>query len=113
MPLGSLTTRYKPPDSDMAPPLALIDAAQLLKEMMTVYESSAVEEESQDALVDGFKDILDASIEPVIEMCHRMASLLASKDGERDAWDRNIFLANCFAYLQVWTSLGNETGEAE
>jgi hypothetical protein len=94
----------KPPDSDLAPPLALIDAAQLLKEMMAVYESSAGEEEEDSSRASGFKGILDASIDPIIEMCRKMANLLSSKDDEKDTWDRNVFLANCFTYLQVSAS---------
>jgi hypothetical protein len=45
-----------------------------------------------------FGRILDAAIDPLLEMCRRMADLRGEKGG---AWERAVFLANCVGYLEV------------
>lgn len=73
---------------------------------MTVYDSSMLEfeatntnsEQSQAAVErQEFDRIMDAAVNPALEMCSRMAEL--KKDGT--AWEKEIFLANCTSYLQV------------
>lgn len=62
-----------------------------------VYDSSLLEDVGEVAHKEGFKKILDSAVEPVLEMCQRMADM--SKDNS--AWERAIFLINCYVYLQV------------
>lgn len=45
-----------------------------------------------------FSRIMDAAIDPLLEMCRRMADLRGEKGG---GWERAIFLANCVGYLEV------------
>lgn len=72
---------------------------------MNVYDSSMLELEAGNqvdstdvsAERDEFNRIMDAAVGPAIEMCKRMAEL--KKDGT--AWEKEIFLVNCIAYIQV------------
>ncbi|KAF8322621.1 oligomeric complex COG6 [Clavulina sp. PMI_390] len=100
----SLLRFLQPPDADLSPPLALRDVSQVLREIMTVYDSSMLELEAGSTISEEtakterqeFNRIMDAAVGPALEMCRRMASL--KKDGtERE---KEIFLVNCVAYLQ-------------
>lgn len=72
---------------------------------MTVYDSSMLELEATDQSDSSqvaverqeFDRIMDAAVNPALEMCSRMADL--KKDGT--VWEKEIFLANCTSYLQV------------
>lgn len=92
-------TSIQPPEADLSPPLPLIDACQILRELMAVYDSSLLGHESPAEQEEGFKDILDVTVDPALEMCRRMTELEAKKDVT--GWDRSIFLINCIVYLQV------------
>jgi Conserved Oligomeric Golgi complex subunit 6, C-terminal len=65
---------------------------------MSVYESSVLGNEDPEEQRRGFKQILDAAIDPALEMCRRMADM-NSKDAT--GWERSVFLINCLDYLQV------------
>lgn len=72
----------------------LIDAAQ---------ESSPAGDHETD-----FERILDAAVDPPLEMCKRMSDLRAPAPGqsERDVkWDKAVFLINCVGYLEVRLAL--------
>lgn len=72
---------------------------------MSVYDSSMLELEAGHQGTDAdagnereeFNRIMDAAVGPALEMCKRMAAL--KKDGT--SWEKEIFLVNCIAYLQV------------
>ncbi len=61
---------------------------------MSVYETSLVDEADREK---DFSLILDAAVDPPMEMCRRMADL-RQKGG---SWETHIFLINCDLYLQV------------
>lgn len=86
----------QPPESDLAPPVALRDASQVLREIMSVYESTLVDGDTEREA--DFGRILDAAVDPPLEMCRRMADLRGGQGGE---WEKAIFLANCVSYLEV------------
>lgn len=65
---------------------------------MAVYDSSVLGEEDPEEQRRGFKKILDAAVDPALEMCRRMADL-NTKD--TTGWERSVFLINCLDYLQV------------
>ena len=65
---------------------------------MAVCDSSVLADEDPEKQRRGFKRILDAAVDPALEMCRRMADM-NTKDTAR--WDRAIFLINCLDYLQV------------
>lgn len=66
---------------------------------MSVYDSSLIGRESPSEQEEGFKDILDVTVDPALEMCRRMTELEGKKDVS--VWERSIFLINCIVYLQV------------
>lgn len=95
----SLLRFLHPPEADLAAPLALRDFSHVLREIMDDYQSSLLEGESDgSAAKDGFTRILETSIVPAEEMCKRMADLMGRDSG---AWERDIFLVNCWVYLQT------------
>ncbi|KAF8340617.1 oligomeric complex COG6-domain-containing protein [Cantharellus anzutake] len=100
---GRSMLRYlQPPNSDLLPPLPLRDFAQVLREIMTIYSSSLLEDDlpnskrEQDKLREGFERMLDAAIDPCLEMCKRMSEL---KKGAT-VWEKETFLINCSTFLE-------------
>ena len=45
--------------SDLQPPIALLDHTQVLRELMSVYKSSLMGDESEEDVRSGFKPVLD------------------------------------------------------
>lgn len=102
----------QPPDATLSPPLALRDSAQILRDIISVYDSSLVDAEVPKAGLkagatsngdgddthadDSFMTLLGKAIDPAVEMCERMAEMRGG-----DMWDRDVFLINCLGYLQV------------
>ncbi|TBU50315.1 oligomeric complex COG6 [Dichomitus squalens] len=85
-------------DTGVSPPLAILDHAQVLREMMVVYESSLFGNENEEELQAGFRDILDKMVDPALEMCLTGAE---EKKRQRPAWDKAVFVLNTLAYLQT------------
>jgi hypothetical protein len=97
---------------DLSPPLALRDVSQVIREIMSVYDSSMLE---LDASAAGgkvlqsderaeFDRIMDAAVNPALEMCRRMADLMKTPVTTGNTsldWDKEIFLVNCAVHLQV------------
>ena len=81
----------------VSPPLAILDHAQVLREMMVVYDSSLLGDENDEELQAGFRDILDKMVDPALEMCLTGAE---EKKRQRPAWDKAVFVLNTLAYLQ-------------
>lgn len=81
----------------VSPPLSILDLAQVLREIMVVYESSLVGNESDEELYAGFRDILDKMVDPAIETC---VTRSADKKKLRPDWDQSVFMLNTLAYLQ-------------
>lgn len=70
------------------------DACQVLREIIAVYDTSLVDAAERET---DFAKLLDAAVDPAVEMCERMADLRKSTSG---TWDRDVFLVNCLEYLQ-------------
>lgn len=64
---------------------------------MTVYESSLLGDEDPVERENAFSQILEASVDPAMEMCQRMSEMRR----EMSNWDRAVFLINCTTYMQV------------
>ncbi|KAI0636596.1 oligomeric complex COG6 [Trametes polyzona] len=84
-------------DTGVSPPLAILDHAQVLREMMLVYESSLLGDEKEEELQAGFRDILDKMVDPALEM---MLTQAEEKKRQRPNWDKAVFVLNTLAYLQ-------------
>lgn len=61
---------------------------------MSVYATSLIENESTTATTltkreEDFKDVLDAALDPALEMCGKMAAMRQAE------WDRAVFWINC------------------
>jgi hypothetical protein len=92
------TFRQDLDDPSLAPPLVLLDHAQILREVMNVYESSLLGDEGEAEQTAGFRRILDVTVDPAIEMC---TSNSEEKKRMRPRWDRAVYVLNCLSYLQV------------
>ena len=82
----------------MTPPTALLDHAQVLREVMAVYASSLLGDESAAESAAGFARILDTAVDPAVQMCTNAA---AEKQRLRPLWDQAVFVLNCLTYLLV------------
>jgi conserved oligomeric Golgi complex subunit 6 len=85
-------------DHSLNPPLAILDHALILREIMTVYQSSLLGEEDKAAKVAGFEKILDIMVDPAVEM---IASTSEEKKRLRPRWDQAVYVLNCLCYLDV------------
>ncbi|KAH9843151.1 oligomeric complex COG6 [Rhodofomes roseus] len=89
-----------PPDLDdtsLTPHLIILDHAQVLREIMVVYDSSLLGDETEEQLAAGFRDILDKMVDPAIETCLTSSE---EKRKHRPTWDKSVFVLNTLAYLQ-------------
>lgn len=84
-------------DLSVSPPLIILDHAQVLREIMIVYDSSLVGDETEEQLATGFGDILDKMVDPAIETCVTSSE---EKRKHRPTWDKSVFVLNTLAYLQ-------------
>ncbi|WVR03673.1 hypothetical protein IAU60_000668 [Kwoniella sp. DSM 27419] len=94
----SLLRFLHPPDATLSPPLALRDAAQILRELLSVYSTSLVDPSEREADTDLAK-LLEKTVNPCVEMCERMAEMRRGTAGGGD-WERDVFMVNCLGYLQ-------------
>jgi hypothetical protein len=76
----------------------ILDHAQVLREILAVYESSLSGEESPEERDGGFRRILDVMVNPAVETCGAAAE---EKKRLRIGWDKEVFVLNCLTYLQV------------
>ncbi|KAH7102756.1 oligomeric complex COG6 [Auriculariales sp. MPI-PUGE-AT-0066] len=109
----SLLRFLHPPESDLGTPLSLRDFSHVLREIMDDYRRSLLGDETLEQEREGFNRILGIALEPALEMCKRMADLMpnpngqprpTTPDGERKTilgWEQNVFLVNCYVYLQA------------
>ena len=88
-------------DDWSAAPLAILDHAQILREVMSVYQSSFLGNEDEDEMDTGFRQVLYIyiMITPVATMCISNGS---QKEAVRPEWDDKVFVLSCLCYLQVW-----------
>lgn len=90
----SLLRFIQPPASDLSPPLMLRDTLTTLRDVLTVQKASAAELNPTEVTGEA-DELLDASLEPAMEMCTRMGEQRPS------TWDRSVFAINCIAFVQV------------
>ncbi|KAJ7655211.1 oligomeric Golgi complex subunit 6 [Mycena polygramma] len=84
-------------DPSLSPPLVILDHAQILREVMNVYESSLLGNEDEAEQTAGFQRILDVTVDPAVEFC---VSNSEEKKRLRPRWDRDVYVLNCLSYLQ-------------
>ena len=82
------------PPVDLSPPEFLQDALSDLKVLMASYETSLVPVTERE---EDFKPILNAALDPYLEMCDRMG-------GELKAPGKHIFALNSFLAAKVCSS---------
>ncbi|KAG1863597.1 oligomeric complex COG6 [Suillus subalutaceus] len=85
-----------PDDPSLTPPLPILEHAQLLREIMQVYDSSLLDDTTAEP-GRTFNRILDVMLDPAMEMC---AAAAEEKARYRPQWDRAVFVLNCWCYLQ-------------
>ncbi|KAG2052769.1 oligomeric complex COG6 [Suillus hirtellus] len=83
-------------DPSLTPPLPILEHAQLLREIMQVYDSSLLDDTTAEP-GQTFNRILDVMLDPAMEMC---AAAAEEKARYRPQWDRAVFVLNCWCYLQ-------------
>ncbi|KIK63403.1 hypothetical protein GYMLUDRAFT_197030 [Collybiopsis luxurians FD-317 M1] len=94
-------------DASLTPPIPILDHVQILREIMTVYQSSLGDDEEGETngeggekktspAVTGFLKIGDVMVQPAVDMCLNAAE---GKKRLRPAWDRDVFVLNCLSYL--------------
>jgi conserved oligomeric Golgi complex subunit 6 len=83
--------------TDVTPPNIILDHAQLLREVMTVHSSSLGGDDTDAEQNKGFTRVLDAIIDPAVEMTVTAAE---DKQRARPTWDASVFVLNCLTYLQ-------------
>ena len=91
-------TRFQPDGQDTQPPVSLLDHTQVLRELMNVYKSSLMGDESPDELRDGFKTILDVMVDAAVNMC---LSVSDARSTQKSDWDGDVFVLNCLTHLLV------------
>jgi len=99
---GLLQIPLDPDDNSVTPPLYILDHAQILKEVMSVYQSSAMDEDfvaSEKSNVSlPFSKILDVVLQPVIDSVFTKSE---EKAKLRPRWDAKVYIINCLTYIQV------------
>ncbi|KDQ56782.1 hypothetical protein JAAARDRAFT_70472 [Jaapia argillacea MUCL 33604] len=100
-------------DPALTPPATVTEHIQTLREILSVYESSHLDDEhavpvsssnssephvkDEQLLFGGVDRILDVMIDPAIEMC---VAASEAKSRFRRGWDGKVFALNCLTYLQ-------------
>lgn len=74
------------------------DHGQVLREIVVVYESSLLEDETPEQRASGAKQTIDSMVDPAIEMC---LSASEEKHKLRQKWDQRVFVLNCLTYIKV------------
>ena len=97
LPFLCVASKQDQDDRSVKPPLTVLDHAQILREVMSVYQSSMLGNEDEDERDTGFRQVLDIMVTPVASMC---ISNAAHKKTIRPEWDDKVFVLNCLCYLQ-------------
>ncbi|GAA5973964.1 hypothetical protein JCM11641_001246 [Rhodosporidiobolus odoratus] len=91
----SLLRFIQPPAAALSAPTQLRDTLSTLREIMSVYATSLLEHEHETTQLspltreNDFKDVVDAVLDPAMQMCETMAEMRTS------GWDRDVFRVNC------------------
>ncbi|PFH46076.1 hypothetical protein AMATHDRAFT_8263 [Amanita thiersii Skay4041] len=92
-----LRTPLDPDDVSLTPALPILDHCQILREVMTVYQSSLLGDEDEATRASGFQNVLDTMVDPILEA---MISLSEAKKRARPRWDQAVYVLNSLMYLQ-------------
>ncbi|PPQ75479.1 hypothetical protein CVT24_013413 [Panaeolus cyanescens] len=84
-------------DPSLTPPPAMLDHAQILREIMAVYQSSLLGDEDEEQLTSGFQKVLDIMIDPLVQVC---ISSSEEKANLRPRWDDGVYVLNCLCYVE-------------
>ncbi|GAA6004653.1 Golgi transport complex subunit COG6 [Rhodotorula paludigena] len=111
----SLLRFIQPPAAALSAPLQLREILSTLREVMTVYATSLLEHEasvpSPKSREADFTDVLDAALDPALDMCTRMAEMRPVE------WDRHVFWVNCdeavLSALEGFEFVGQRRGSVE
>ncbi|KAG6911409.1 hypothetical protein DXG01_016506 [Tephrocybe rancida] len=95
-------------DTSLTPPLAILDHVQILREIMSVYQSSFLGDEDEIEQVAGFEKILDIMVDPAVEMA---TSENEEKRRLRPKWDQPVYVLNCLSYIEL-ELLGNNEAQS-
>lgn len=69
---------------------------------MHVYDSALLEDQTPEEQETKFADVLEKTVNPMLEMCTMMADLMKADRGDKTKeWDTAVFLVNCLVYLEV------------
>lgn len=71
---------------------------QLLREIMQVYSSSLIGDESEEVERAGFSGILDIMVDAAIAM---LVNLSSARQIARPSWDASVFMLNCLTSMIV------------
>ncbi|TDL27340.1 oligomeric complex COG6 [Rickenella mellea] len=93
----SLARTPLPEDQDVTPPLSILDHTQILRELMSVYQSALIGDENETDRREGFRSILDTMVDNAIEMCINSSDARVIQNPE---WDKEVFMLNCVTHLQ-------------
>ncbi|KAF5357289.1 hypothetical protein D9758_005832 [Tetrapyrgos nigripes] len=107
---GLLRAGLELDDSSVTPPIPILDHAQVLREIMSVYQSSILEDASTSDQIAGFRKIADVMVNPAVEMCIISAE---EKKKVRHKWDMEVFVLNCLTYLLSVLEPFDFTSEAQ
>jgi len=73
---------------------------------MQVYDSALLEDQTPEEQEKSFADVLEKTVNPMLEMCTMMAGLMKADRGEKvKEWDTAVFLVNCLVYIEVRVNL--------
>jgi len=89
-------------DPSLSLPTPLLDYAQILREIMGVYQSSLLGGEEESEKIEGFGKVLDVTIDPLVTMCVEGAK---EKKKLRPKWDAEVFILNALEWILVCRSL--------
>ena len=69
---------------------------------MQVYGSALLEDQTPEEQETNFADVLEKTVNPMLEMCTMMVGLMKADRGEQaKEWDTAVFFVNCLVYLEV------------
>jgi len=92
----NLARTILPDNQDVQPPATLLDHTQILREIISVYSGSLLGNESKDEKREGFRPILNLTVDASISMC---SSVSDAREVQKPTWDKDVFMLNCLDYL--------------
>lgn len=80
--------------------MEILDHAQVLREIISVYQSSLAGDEDAEEQAAGAERVLDLMVDPAVYICVTLAGQkMEIRPWPR--WDAKVFVVNCVSYLSV------------